>query len=184
MNYKNYITVRDAAWQILIDSKTHSPPVKVVQICKNMGIQVKLYESPELDDGYCKMYPNEPFIFVNARCSRERQRFTIAHELGHIVLGHVGKFPLINREPSPNDNQVETEANTFAFRLLAPACVFHELGINNAYDIARICGISLQSARFRYERLKLLRGRNRFYTSDLEWQVYMQFKDWVDANKL
>lgn len=41
--------------------------------------------------------------------NRQRKRFTVAHELGHIMLGHVGHYELINREILPNDNPIEQE---------------------------------------------------------------------------
>ena len=51
------------------------------------------------------------FIFYNGSLSNSRLRFTIAHELGHILLDHVprkeGEATAINREPSPNDNPQE-----------------------------------------------------------------------------
>lgn len=48
--------------------------------------------------------------------SNERKRFTIAHEIGHIVLGH--------KEHSDNN---EKEADTFASQLLLPHCILEEL---------------------------------------------------------
>lgn len=158
-----------------------------------LGIQVKSYESTDGNDGYCKMYPNEPFIFVNMLCSKNRQRFTVAHELGHIVLGHVGKYTLINREPSVNDNPIEAEANVFASRLLAPACVLHEIGVKSPQEISELCGISLQSAEIRFQRFLELEERNTkfiaekgvgcYYLSPLEKQVANQFESFILEKK-
>lgn len=194
MNYLNYCKSRDAAWNILIDLNIHTLPIKIVQVCKALGIKVKMYKSTDGNDGYCKMYPNEPIIFVNSLCSIPRQRFTVAHELGHIILRHIGKYDLINREPSSHDNPIETEANIFASRLLAPACVLHELGVKSPSDISKICEISLQSAEFRYKRLLQLEERNQqfiqkygrgcFYLSPLERQVCSQFETFIKESKL
>lgn len=194
MNYSNYQKSRDAAWQILIDCEVKELPVKIVKLCRSLGIQVKYYESTDGNDGYCKMYPNKPFIFVNKTCSKERQRFTVAHELGHIILGHVGKYSLVNREPSANDNPIESEANVFASRLLAPACVLHEIGVKNPRQISELCGISLQSAEIRFGRFQELekrnekflseRGKGCYYLSPLERQVADQFENFVRSKKL
>lgn len=194
MNYLDYCHSRDAAWKMLIDCKIQELPIKIVKLCKTLGIQVKSYESTDGNDGYCKMYPNEPFIFVNTLCSKNRQRFTVAHELGHIVLGHVGKYTLVNREPSANDNPIEAEANVFASRLLAPACVLHEIGVKSPQEISELCGISLQSAQIRFQRFLELEERNAkflaekgvgcYYLSPLERQVAKQFKNFILKKKL
>lgn len=193
MNYLDYCYSRDAAWRMLIDCKIQKLPIKIVKLCKMLGIQVKSYESTDGNDGYCKMYPNEPFIFVNMLCSKNRQRFTVAHELGHIVLGHVGKYTLINREPSVNDNPIEAEANVFASRLLAPACVLHEIGVKSPQEISELCGISLQSAEIRFQRFLELEERNTkfiaekgvgcYYLSPLEKQVANQFESFILEKK-
>ena len=193
-SYIYYQQSRDAAWQIIIDQNINVLPIKVVPLCRALGIQVKLYESQDDSSGCSKMYGDMPIIQVDKNCTLERQRFTTAHELGHILLGHVGKCNnLVNREPSPHDNEREVAANVFASRLLAPACILHELKVKSAEEIAKLCGISLQSAEFRLNRLILLEKRNAefiikygkgcFYLSPLERQVYKQFIDFIEKQK-
>lgn len=71
--------------------------------------------------------PRGPLIAVHAGHHPHRQRFTVAHELGHIVMGHLDAFHLDltvpssqSREP-PNYNwQHERAANEFAANLLMP----------------------------------------------------------------
>ena len=61
-------------------------------------------------------------IFVNLSESLNRQRFTIAHEIGHIVLHSIdaaGIVDLRQNIDAPND-QKEIEANQFAAALLMP----------------------------------------------------------------
>lgn len=70
----------------------------------------------------------------------------LAHELGHLVLRHVrpGQVTTVNREPSSTDDPRETEANVFAARLLAPACVLWALELHKPEEIAS-CAVSLCS---------------------------------------
>ncbi len=58
-----------------------------------------------------------PVIVINSRERRVRQRFTIAHELGHYFLGHVGKS---FAEPGGRSRR-ERDAERFAACLLMPA---------------------------------------------------------------
>lgn len=58
------------------------------------------------------------FILYNDRTGcKERRDFTLAHELGHVLLGHAGE----------DEEREEREANAFAASLLCPAIVFHYL---------------------------------------------------------
>lgn len=182
MNYKEYQTSRDLAWKILLNEGVKALPVSVNALCRQMGIEVYLYTPTDGKDGYSIMTDGIPEIFISNRISPQRQRFTAAHELGHILLGHLGKYDLVNREPSPNDNPIEQAANVFAARLLAPACVLWALNARTPEQIAALCNISLRSAAFRAERMELLWKRNKFLTSPLERQVYEQFGEFIRSH--
>lgn len=123
MNYKQYQQARDRAWRILIDLQINTLPVSTSAVCRRLGIVIREGDLPGESDGVSTIMNGVPYILVRESCSAERKRFTVAHELGHILAGHVGRYQLVNREPSAKDNPIEQEANVFAARLLAPACV-------------------------------------------------------------
>lgn len=190
MNYKLYKKSRNLSWEILVREGVCELPVSVTKLCKSMGIEIRYADGNNGNDGWCRIVNGQPFIFINRNCSVKRQRFTAAHELGHILLGHVGKYELVNREPSPDDNTIEREANVFASRLLAPACVLWGLHIENAKQIERLCNISKASAEFRMKRLCELylreqdflkkKGKSCFLSSPLEKQVFAQFQPFIN----
>lgn len=184
MNYKDYKNTRDLVWEILIRERITELPVRVSELCRNMGIPILLHEFEDVNSGISAMVNGGPIILVNKGDSAERQRFTAAHELGHIMLGHVGKYKLVNREPSPNDNPIEQAANVFASRLLAPACVLWGCNIHTADEIAVNCKISRQAAEYRAARMEILYKRNAFLTSSLEREVYENFKQYIETHKL
>ena len=97
------------------------------------------------------------------------QRYSIAHEIGHILMGK---------------DISEYEAERFAIDILAPACVLWGLHIHSAEDISRVCNISLTAARRRAERMSILYQRNKFLTSPLERQIFKQFSDFIIQGKL
>ncbi len=184
MHYSEYKISRDLAWEVLIKENVTALPISVSSICKNMGIAIKLYEPMDGNSGESTIIDGKAVIFVNQYDSHERQRFTAAHELGHILLGHVGKYELVNREPSNEDNPIERAANIFASRLLAPACVLWGCGCKTAKDISRLCHISNQAAQFRAERMEILYKRSAFLKSPLEQKVYSNFMQYIQHNKL
>jgi Zn-dependent peptidase ImmA (M78 family) len=100
---------------------------------------------------------NQFKIIVNSKHSKTRQRFTIAHELGHAVLhnhligdGVTDNFAYRAVEATPHPNigaSEETEANKFAANLLMPAEAIIELqnrGLKSK-EMAEALGVS-QSA--------------------------------------
>lgn len=184
MLYKDYKNTRDLVWNILINEKITELPIKVSALCRSLGIAVKYYEPTDSNSGEAQIVNGAPVIFVSRHEPIARQRFTAAHELGHIMLGHVGKYNLVNREPTVNDNPVEQAANIFASRLLAPACVLWGCGVKNAEDIERLCNISHAAAEYRMARMKILLERDKFLISPLERRVYEQFSEYISRNKL
>lgn len=184
MDYKKYKISRNLSWEILIRENVTELPVRVVPLCKQMGIHIKTYVPADDNDGYSTIVKNEAFIFISSKKPIERQRFTAAHELGHILLGHTGKYQLINREPSPTDNPIEQAANIFASRLLAPACVLWGCNAHTPNEIMKLCNISRAAAEYRADRMKTLYEREKFLLSPLERQVYQQFSDYINRNKL
>lgn len=194
MDYRDYQNARDAAWRILLDCNVECLPVDLNLICKTLGVRTTSYRAnPALiqrrnlseivarSDGLSFFAGDTPVVLYNETCTPERIRFTVAHELGHIVLGHVfpGSITTVNREPSPQDDPRETAANQFAARLLAPACVLWGLNLHTAEEIAQTCRISKQAAEFRADRMNELYSRNRFLTSPLERRIYQRFAPFI-----
>ena len=194
MEYTSYQKSRNLSWEILINEGVTALPVSMTEICKKLEIDVILTGSlGRSGDGKTLMLNGIPHVLLDETTSSERQRFTLAHEVGHILLGHVGKYNLVNREPSPNDNPIEQEANVLASRLLAPACVLWALDIHSADEIAELCKISKAAAQFRAERMAVLyareqqffkeKGKSCFLLSPLEQQVYNQFQPFVKQRR-
>lgn len=183
MNYKDYKISRDLAWRVLINEGVTELPVKVGVLCRQIGIRVGYYDTVDDNDGFSTIIDGQAHILIARGNTVARQRFTCAHELGHILLGHVGKYRLVNREPSRGDNPIEQAANVFASRILAPACVLWALDTKTPEEIATLCEISYQAATFRAERMKLLYQRGKFLSHPLERAVYDQFGDFIRRHR-
>ena len=184
MDYKTYKKSRDLSWKIILQEGIKELPVNVSALCRQLGITVRLYEPIDDNSGYSAVLLGRPVIFVSSSEPVRRQRFTAAHELGHILNGDLGKYELVNREPSPDDNPIEQAANVFASRLLAPACVLWGIGVQSAKEISELCDISMPAAEFRWERMKELYKRDKFLTSPLERDVFERFKNFIEKNRL
>lgn len=187
INYGKYKNVRNATWQVLIDYNINKLPVKVTNIVKQANI--KLLNNSDCNFlkgnqlGVSIHLKNEWYIIVDDTMKIERIRFTIAHELGHIFLGHES---LLHRTPNSifiEKPEEETEADMFAARLLSPSCVLWGLNLHTPEEIAKICNISYQAASYRAKRMEILYKRNMFLTSNLEKQVYSNFSEFINNYK-
>jgi len=80
-------------------------------------------------------------ILVNEYESKNRQRFTIAHEIGHFIFDHGESLRTIHEEQYKNiiEKTNEIVANNFAANLLMPKNLVLELLVDNlkklGYDV-------------------------------------------------
>lgn len=184
MDYGIYINTRNASWQCLIDCGAAELPVKPVRIAEHYRIECRSLVSESLDgkSGMLRMIDGVPCIFTNASQSVTRRRYTIMHELGHFLLGHLGDAPL-SRSYSSIRPEEEMAADRFAADILMPACVLWGLNIHTAEDIAKLCNVSMQAAQIRAERMEVLYQRDKFLSHPLERQVYQQFQNFIRNHK-
>ena len=108
-----------------------------------------------------------------------RYRWNIAHELGHILLGHHKSFSKtrIFRSSLSNYeyNHLEAEADYFAQLILVPHVVLYAFNITSASDIKRICQISGPAAARRFYAFKEWAGninKNDQYDKSLFYLYY------------
>ena len=188
MLYGAYKNARDAAWACLRNFKIDKLPVDVREIARNAGI--KIIKNSDVDElkpgesGSAYFDGKQWYIIYDDASSVERVRFTIAHELGHIFLGHklkrgyVARTKIFKRKPL-----TEREADIFASRLLCPSCVLWGLDLHTPEEISRMCRVSYTAAKIRAERMEVLYQRNKFLLSPLEREVYENFEEFIQKTK-
>lgn len=187
--YHDYKIARNKAWETLIKCNITSLPINLATIARLNNITILKYSNSKQNltgDGFSLNVNNVNVIYYNDKKPKTRIRFTLAHELGHCLLGHlkVGKTYNRNSEKDFDGMDIyEMQANVFARDILMPATVLHSLDIKSFEDISRICNVSEQSAKIRYERLLELEKRNMFNRHPLEKQVYKQFQKYIDNCK-
>ncbi len=147
-----------------VDMSTDQKNVRidVFKLAERIGIEVKYstFNSTFSDEisGLLVKKDKNPVIGVNREHHPHRQRFTIAHELGHYILHggetihyDAGGEPLYFRSDSIY-NAHEREANRFAAELLMPEhlvarCI--EAGTCTVETLAEIFDVSEDAMRYR-----------------------------------
>lgn len=119
---------REAARALLKEHGISSAPVPVDRIAHKLGVRVQFASLDNDLSGMAHIRDGVVVIGVNSLHAPNRQRFTLAHELGHVVLHrsilestvHVDRVLLRDRNSSNGTDLQEMQANAFASELLMP----------------------------------------------------------------
>lgn len=146
-----------------------TPPVDVEGIAERLGLQVLRITKANGPLG--QLIPEQQLIVVNTRDGRAtRERFTVAHEVGHWCLRHherdIIEFLDDTMEEDPSQHSLklpphEQEANAFASALLMPAAMVREAvrAQGRRLDVDALAiqfRVSLQAMWWRVMDLRLL----------------------------
>ena len=147
----------DRAQAVLDQYWDRQLPVDLKFIAHKSGATV--LEKTALPYSGCFKYENgKPLIYVNSSQSKMRQRFTLAHELGHYHLGHQDALRDLPENFSTNVfDPRESAANQFAAALLMPKLAIHyllsERKVKDISELARLLETSEVAMRFRLKKL-------------------------------
>ncbi|MBT1120754.1 ImmA/IrrE family metallo-endopeptidase [Stutzerimonas nitrititolerans] len=140
-------------------------PVDPAQIAQQAGAQVLAdYSMPSKGlSGSFDIEHGQPVISFNPNDAWVRQRFTIAHELGHMTLGHGPGLRDSNWSFSGSvQDWKEREANAFSAELLMPSEVMEwfvvQRGERDIGRMSRELGVSEAAMRFRLKNLGYTRS--------------------------
>lgn len=138
------------------------------------------YRDNVLQDGCTIKIRNDLFLVLyNERVTNPlRLNWTLAHEVGHIYLGH-----------NVNDSIHEVEAHCFAAQLLMPEIVIRKLASEcpniSGADIYNLFNVSIDAAQKRIDILK----KKQYYFFDVENQRLLSkclplIKEYLDKKAL
>lgn len=152
MEYKTADDVLRSHWDGLL-------PINPKKIAEAMGISV---QGLFLDhSGHYSFNDGSPLIQYNCTEPAVRQRFTLAHEIGHHVHGDMDaprdtseQFNSRSRDPR------EVAANRFAAALLMPDVIVKHLvrekRVTGLAELSKIFGVSTAAMEFRLRNIGLI----------------------------
>lgn len=144
---------RVEARKLLQECRLHALPINMTELCKTLGIEV-FYDSMLGLDGYFiqNQVMQKIIIVVGDTVGICRQRFSIAHELGHIRMRH-GRVGFSVTGKITRSPHLEASANVFASELLMPKMLLLRFGYLSPERIAEVCRVSLEAATIRAKEL-------------------------------
>jgi Zn-dependent peptidase ImmA (M78 family) len=116
------------AASILTKYRISEPPVPIEAIISGEGAQLVFHDLEDHVSGLLLRQRGQATIGINVKHHPNRQRFTMAHELGHLLLHKTGTGVFVDeyviqfrhKGTNSQDARVELEANAFAAHLLIP----------------------------------------------------------------
>lgn len=140
-----------------------STDIDLLALAKELGFEVKstVFDDPNVS-GMVTHNQNEKTIYLNHHQHPNRQRFTLAHEIGHIVLHHDMGDALFEQVDYRRNNYAydpkEAQANSFAASILMPKELALQAWslLDDVDDFAQLFGVSKQAAAIRLNDLNLL----------------------------
>ncbi len=152
----------------------HQPGVRLIPYSKQMQkynlSYSEMLEQAETEDAFTiyDAKKDKYLIFYNDLdqeiMGTNRYRWNIAHELGHVMLGHhkrSKKTKIFRNSLSKNEyNALEDEADYFASYILVPYSVLHYANPTSPSQLRNICKISNKAAKIRYKEFLIWRSKN------------------------
>lgn len=134
----------------------YDPPVDVDKIADRLGVHVFYEEGfPEGAAGQVEISEDPPRATICVRRGDPpvRRRFTIAHEIGHLMLHREERA---HRAVVFEGDPKERQANDYAANLLMPAFMVRQYAVAAGYDarrLARLFQVSEQAMKYRLDNL-------------------------------
>lgn len=107
------------AENVLLELNINQTPVPVFDIARLLGVSVKKVRGAKWCGAAESETSGKATIYCSVEQSRIRQCYTVAHELGHLLLHPVG-MAFRDDWDAPGDSKTELEAIQFATELLMP----------------------------------------------------------------
>ena len=148
-----------AAKEVLVKANEMRPPVDVQAVARELGVAVFARPFPNALSALILRHGKNAFIGVNSHQAPVRQRFSVAHELGHFVLHHVDHHFIdyagaADGEVPGYDWEHERAANQFAAELLMPAeMIKKDAQTTSLPRLARRYDVSQEAMGFRLANL-------------------------------
>lgn len=168
----NNLRAGTAANRILSAVGIKEPPVSPGDVAQKLGVPVFYWDFPSEVSGIFAIESGAACIGVNQNHPHVRQRFTIAHELGHLIFHgdedlfvdftemEMATLAYDDEAQRKKQGRLETKANQFAADLLMPMKWvrndFREYSADDLTTLARRYKVSEQALWFRLINLKLV----------------------------
>lgn len=175
VSFERYEEIKDIVAHTLKIGKVNSIPICCFELASRLDIECIPYSSLPLEkQSACIQFSEEGFtlnnsIYYNDYRISTRIRFTVMHEIGHIMLNHL-----------EDSDDAELEANFFAGYILVPPVLVYAHDKTNDIDQDRIRNLfdvsnPVAENSYNYYKKWIQRNSNLFGLSPVDTFIYNHF---------
>lgn len=166
----HYKIAREKARNILLMYRIIQAPIDIKKIAKLLGFEIVPFDFPDTISAVIRINGTTKVIGVNKNHVEARQRFSIAHELGHYLSGHENftheKKIVVDPERKYLDPQYreEQESDDFAAELLMPESMLKKDVLEKDIEVSELAkkyDVSEQAMLIQLVNLKLVPGAKK-----------------------
>lgn len=129
--------------------KTNNP----IELAGYLNINI-LFEELGTINGYYNTVFRSKFIHINSSLEEYKQKFTIAHELGHAILHPKANTPFLRENTLFSIDKLEKEANLFAVNLIISDDDLEEYKEFTINQLSSVFGIHEKLIELRLRQVK------------------------------
>lgn len=98
-------------------------------------------------------------VFVKKGLATDTTNYLLAHELGHIVMGHFSDTGILEKHNGCTyDEQQESDADEFARNILAPICILKKMHIKSIDELEQYTSLKNEALKAHYTEYKNYRA--------------------------
>ncbi len=167
----NYESIDEKILDVYKECNIKSFPLDVKTIIKQYKLSCYSYSCQDQKfKEFCFKMSDDAFsweglILYNDEIHTNRQTFSLAHELGHYILGHAIK----------RSSTEEQEANYFASHILAPRMAVHYSRSKNHVHVSRLFNISLEAAEIAFDDYRRWHRKVVYKMNGFDKNMYAHF---------
>ena len=185
--------VRVLCRQILASLNLSSAPIPLKPICQKFNLKVIYNSVSKKEDSFLKLAPNGFEIEISKQKNWRRNRFTIAHELSHLIIFNAIDKP-INSFDKKQYDEIERLCDIGASELLINETdlekTLYSIGLNTEglkvlYDrfLVSYDALFLKLSEFFGANVLIWKNYARHENEKKEFRVYRHFPRYKYANK-
>lgn len=133
------------------------PPTNLDGIFKSMKIKTHYCLDFNLEESFMFLYKGQYHVVVAPSGYYPRDRWSAAHELGHVVLGHCDLYEVdkltCNRLSNRERYILDREADTFAEELLMPSKWMRKYKSLKLTELTNIFNVSKEAMTIRLSKI-------------------------------
>jgi Zn-dependent peptidase ImmA (M78 family)/DNA-binding XRE family transcriptional regulator len=147
------------------------PIENLVNLLEKNGVVVYFFDYDFISsqnknfDGVSFYVKGVPVILINDKIQNARKIFTLAHELGHLIMHNHNDFFI------SKDRDIEKEANVFASEFIAPKNAlrgeFSRLTLEKLFDLKAIWKLSIAALLYKAKEMTLSEDQYRRWITRL-----------------